>query len=212
MIPAFFLFFTTNGQDGINLDEISSDIEKSNVGIMEMFSFTISAGSGSLNNSNFSNVTLGELNISYKHTDRISFGFATMGDLSGCPIGYTNSEGNYVTYDNDNDDADDVDDDEIEGEDDGEDCDADELSNIMATATYHLSDKVPVFIEAAAGYSFASNAPAISAYVGYNQKIITKLGILGGVRFSNVFIQKPADAVQFSSFNIRLEVGATWNF
>jgi len=50
---------------------------------------------------------LGELNISYKMSDRIPFGLSTMGDLSGCPLGYTNSEGQYVAIDDDGQDSND---------------------------------------------------------------------------------------------------------
>jgi len=36
-----------------------------------------------------------------------------------------------------------------DGDEDGdEDCDDDELTNIMATATYYLSEKIPVFVQA----------------------------------------------------------------
>lgn len=113
-----------------------------------------------------------------------------------------------MAIDDDCQDSNDDMDDQVEDED----CDDDELTNIMATATYYLSEKIPVFVQASAGYSFGSNTPAISAFVGYNKNILTDLGVVGGVRFSNVFINKPIDAVSFSSYNIRTEIGLTWNF
>ena len=212
---AFFLCLSAYSQDALELDEVNLDIEKSQVGqILEMFSFTLSTGSGSINNNQTSSITLGDMNISYKLKDRLTLGLSTMGNLSGCPQGYTNAEGQYVpvTDDDNDDDVDDVDEMEEEDNDEDEDCDEDELSNLMGTATYRLSEKIPVFIQAAAGYSFESGAPAISAFVGYNKELFSEIGVLGGVRFSNVFINKPVDAASFSSYNIRAELGITWNF
>jgi len=197
-------------QEGVGLDALNSSIDKSKAGqILDMLTFSASAGSGSINNNQFSNVALGELNISYR-LNNISVGVSTMGNLSGCTTGYTNAEGEFVSMDDEDVDMDDDGEDSDDGEND--DCDADEISNVMATVSYKLSDKVPVFVQFAGGYSFDSSAPAISVFVGYNQELFSRLGIVGGFRASNVFIAKPIDAVNFSSYNFRAELGLSWNF
>ncbi len=83
----------------------------------------------------------------------------------------------------------------------------------MGSITFKFSKKVPFFVQAAGGYSFGSNAPAYSAMIGYNQKIFKGLGIIGGIRFSDVLHQKPVDAVNMApSSGIRAELGLSWNF
>ena len=84
---------------------------------------------------------------------------------------------------------------------------------LMGIFTYKISEKVPFFVQAAAGYSFGSKAPAISAMIGYNQKIFKGLGIIGGIRYSDILRSKPADAVSMApSSGIRAELGLSLNF
>ena len=209
-----FISINCYPQDGVELSELSKDMDQSKVSqLMDMLSFTMSGGTGSINNSKISNLGLGELNLSYKFDDKIVIGLGTMGNLSGCPSGYTNAEGQFVSFD-DEDDMDDMDDEDedVDDESEDEDCDADEFSNLMATARIQLSKKIPVHVQIAAGYSFESSAPSVSAFVGYSKNVFKAWAIQGGVRFSNVFIQAPTGATDFSSYNIRGELGINWNF
>ena len=176
------------------------------------FSVTATAASPSVNFKEMSNSTLkkshgismGELNIMYKLNSRISFGIGTIGSLGLCNSGYYNAEGAFVPFTYDDDDDNEQDDDDGCGE---------FGDNLMGTFTYKISEKVPFFVQAAAGYSFGSNAPAYSAMIGYNQKIYKGLGIVGGIRYSDVLHQKPAEAVSMApSSGIRAELGLSLNF
>ena len=193
------------------------------------FSVTATAASPSVNFKEMSNSTLkkshgismGELNIMYKLNSRISFGIGTVGSLGLCNSGYYNAEGAFVpfTYDDDDNEQDDDDDDEPNDDDDDNEQEDDDDGcgefgdNLMGTFTYKISEKVPFFVQAAAGYSFGSNAPAYSAMIGYNQKIYKGLGIVGGIRYSDILHQKPAEAVSMApSSGIRAELGLSLNF
>lgn len=197
--------------------------------LLSHFSITATAASPSINFKELNNSTLkkshgismGELNIMYKINSRMSIGVGTVTSPGLCHSGYYNAEGAFVPFsyddddDNEQDDDDDGpedDDDELEDDDDDDDC-GEFGDNIMGTFTFKISEKVPFFVQAAGGYSFGSNAPAYSAMIGYDQKIFKGLGILGGVRFSDVLHKKPADAVKMaSSSGFRAELGLSWNF
>ncbi len=177
-------------------------------------------------------VSLSDLNISYKMTSRFSFGISTMNNLGNCRSGYVNGEGAVVAFHSDDDDDDDefhddddeyeIDDDDDEEEfeeedgdddDDDDDCDEAELDNLLGTVTFKISEKFPFFIQAAGGYSFGNNAPVYSTMIGYNQRIFAGLGIVGGIRFSDVLYKKPADAVSLTPSNgFKAELGLSWNF
>lgn len=173
------------------------------------------ATQGKLSLRDFSNVNLGELNISYKLNNRLSFGLSNMSNLSNPTSGYYTAENTFVPFCLDDDDDAEMDDDlEMDDdENDDNDCDDDEFGqNLMGTATFGLSEKIPFFIQVAGGYSFAANAPAYSTVVGYNQKIVGGLGIQAGIRFSDILYKKPVEAVSLSpSHSIRFELGVNWN-
>lgn len=174
---------------------------------------------GKINFKKLSQVSLSNLNISYKMNPRLSLGVSSMNNLSNSTGGYYNAENQFFTFCDDDDDGiedDDMEMDDDDGEDENEDgdCDDDEFGqNLMGTATYVLSDKLPFFVQAAGGYSLSGKAPAYSAMIGYNQKIFAGLGIMAGVRFSDVLHKKPADAVKTTSTaGIKAELGLSWNF
>lgn len=194
------------------------------VNSLNKFSFTATTGTpsfstkelNSLNLNKISSVSLADLNISYKMNSRFSFGISMMGNLGNCTSGFYNQEGAFTTFgdDDDEDDDDEIDDDDDEIDDDDDDeCDDDDLGNLMGSATFKLSDKFPLFVQASGGYSFGNNAPAYTAMIGYHQKIFAGFGILGGIRFSDVLYKKPADAVSVtSSSGFKAELGLSWNF
>jgi hypothetical protein len=208
-------------QQNIN-DAVESPKNSKVANTLSKFSVTATAATPSVNFKEMNNATLkkakgismGELSINYKMNSRISFGLGTMGSLGLCFSGYYNAEGNFVPFSSDDDDENDTED--GDGDDDAEDDDDDcgEFGdNIMGTFTFKLSEKIPFFVQAAGGYSFGSNAPAYSAMIGYNQKVFKGLGIVGGIRFSDVLYQKPADAVKMApSSGLRAELGLSWNF
>ncbi|MDA0194486.1 MAG: hypothetical protein O2887_05745 [Bacteroidetes bacterium] len=150
--------------------------------------------------------------------------------MGSCSEGYYNSEGLYIKFDDDDDDDDDQFEDEFEGEfedgiadfddddiedeheDDGECEDGFGVQNVMATVTYKVSENLPVLVQVAGGYSVGMDAPAISAFVGYNQKIWSNLGVTGGVRYSTVFNKVPFDAVNYTRSGFKAELGISWNF
>lgn len=177
---------------------------------------------GKVNFKKLSQLSLSNLNISYKVNPRLSLGISSMNNLSNSTGGYYNAENQFFTFCNDDEDDDDgiedddmeIDDDDIEHEDEDGDCGDDEFGqNLMGTATFILSDKLPFFVQAAGGYSLSGNAPAYSAMVGYNQKVFAGLGIMAGIRFSDVLHKKPADAVKrTSTAGIKAELGLSWNF
>ena len=83
----------------------------------------------------------------------------------------------------------------------------------MGGVTFKLSEKLPFFVQAAAGYSFGSKAPAYTAMIGYNQKIFAGFGIMAGVRYSDVLHQLPVGAESVvSPAGLKVELGASWNF
>lgn len=205
------------------------------------FSFTASAGTVSLAPNDLKNlslrqVTLGDLNISYKVNPRFSFGLSSIGSLGNCTSGYYNAEGKLIPFqryeieledlfekedDHDDDtehesedddlDDDDNDDDEHDDEDD-DDCEEAGV-NIIGTATFILSEKVPFFVQAGAGYSFTDKAIAYTAFWGYSQKIFAGFGIQAGIRYSDVLRQKPVDAISVNpSSGLKAELGLNWNF
>lgn len=181
--------------------------------LLDQLSFTTSIGTPSFAINNFGAVsgkTLGqisvaELNLSWKISDKMSLGLSGMGALGNCSEGYYNAEGKFVELEDD-DDMDEIEDENEDGE-----CE-DDLTNVLATFTYKFSDRIPIFIQAAAGYSVDKNAPAYSAMVGYYQKIFSELGITAGFRFSDVLQKKPSDAVNFTTKGLKAELGVSWNF
>ena len=192
------------------------------------FSVTATAATPSVNFKEMNNsslkkatgISMGELNIAYKLNPRMSFGVSTIGSLGLCNSGYYNQEGAFVpfSYDDDNDDGPDDDDNEPDDGNDNEMDDNDDScgefgDNVMGTFTFKISEKIPFFVQAAGGYSFGSNAPAISAMIGYNQRIFKGLGIVGGIRYSDVFYKKPDEAMSMGpSSGIRAELGLSFNF
>lgn len=194
------------------------------------FSISATAGTPSfstkelstLNLKKMSSLSLADLNISYKMNSRVSFGINMLGSLGNCSSGYYNQEGTFVAfmhddYGDDGDDDDDDDLDELDDDDDDDDhddeCDDDEIGNLLGSVTFKLSEKFPLFVQAAGGYSFGSKAPAYSAMLGYNQKIFAGLGIIGGIRFSDVFYKKPVEAKTLApSSGLKAELGLSWNF
>ncbi len=220
----------TTSADLSNAGEETTPLSKAS-NILNKFSVTASAGSSAfalnnLNQVNLKGINIGELNISYRLNRRFSFGVSTMGSLSTSAAGYYNAENTFVSFCDDDDDDDDdddeiddddeMDDDDEDDDDEDEDCDDDEIEfgqNLMGTVTFKLSEKLPLFIQAGGGYSFAGNAPAYTAMIGYNQRIFSGFGILAGVRFSDVLRQAPKDAIKtVSPAGLKAELGLTWNF
>lgn len=170
-------------------------------------------------------ISLGELSIAYKMTERLSFGLGTMGSLNNGSNGYYNAENQFISlcdddddhdepHDDDDHDMDDHDDMHDDDDDDDDDCDEDDIGqNLMGSVTFVLSDKFPLFVQAAAGYSFADRAPAYTTMIGYHQKLFAGFGIRAGIRMSDVLHQKPIDAVKLASpMGIKAELGMSWNF
>lgn len=200
---------------------------------MAKFSVTATAGTPSfaynaLNTSKAGDLlkpNLGELTIAYKMTPRLSFGISTMSGLNNRSAGYFDQENQFTPFcmEDDDDDEhdeehedDDLDDDDIEEEheDDDDDCDEGEFGDaIMGSATYKLSEKFPLFVQGAGGYSIIDGAPAYSAMIGYNQKIFAGFGIIAGVRYSDVLHKTPVLAKEIiSPAGLKVELGASWNF
>ena len=167
----------------------------------------------------FKQINLGELGISYRLNSRFSVGLITMGSLGNCDAGYLNDESGFVSFADELDDDDDMDDpddpDDIDDDNDvDDDCGEDELGrNVMGTFTFVLSERLPLFIQGAAGYTFSKKAPAYSALVGYRQQLFAGLQLRGGFRYSDVLYSKPAGATSlFHTSAIRPEIGLVWNF
>lgn len=187
------------------------------------FAVTATAGTPSfatsdLKNVSLKNVSLGQLTISYKMNPKLSFGISTMGSLSSAKGGYYNAENKFFSFCDDDDDLDDdpnelPDTDMVEDHDD-DGCDEDGIGqNLLGTVTYTLSSKLPFFVQAGGGYTFAGKAPAYTAMVGYNQKLFAGFGVIAGVRFSDVLYQKPASAIRTTSgAGLKAELGLSWNF
>ncbi len=166
-----------------------------------------------LNLKKVSSLSLADLNISYKMNDRLSFGVSVLGKLGNCSSGYYNQEGGFVAFVHDDDDDDDDEYDDDEYDDDDECDDDDEMGNLLGSITYKFSEKFPLFVQAAGGYSFESKAPAYSLLLGYNQKLVAGLGIVGGIRFSDILYKKPIDAKSVTnSSGLKAELGLSWNF
>ena len=164
-----------------------------------------------------SKINFSELNISYKLNRRFSFGVSMMRNLGNCSTTFTTAEGQVFKFDGDDDDEydeyDDDDDHDEYDDDDDDDCGEDEFGNLMATVKYTVSDKFPVFVEAAVGYSLNNSVPVYTTLVGYNQKIVAGVGIVVGVRYSDILYKMPIDAVSMSSSHgFKAELGLTWNF
>lgn len=228
LLFANLTLFAQQNTDGVV--EASNTAKSSKfTSFLSNFSVTATAASPSVNFKEMNNSTLkkstgismGELNIAYKLNPKISFGVSSMGSLGLCNSGYYNQEGAFVpfSYDDDDDEHDDDDNEPDDDNDDNENDDDDDDGcgefgdNLMGTFTYKISEKIPFFVQAAGGYSFGSNAPAFSAMIGYNQRIFKWLGIVGGIRYSDVFYQKPAEAVSMApSSGIRAELGLSLNF
>ena len=200
--------------------------------ISQKLQFVFSAGStssplGQIKARNFTQPSLGQLGISYRLNERISIGISTMGSLGNCSGGYLTNEGTFISFsqhmddDGPNEELDDMDDPDDDMDDDMDDdfdeCgdfdDLEEFENVLATFTYVFSEDLPIFIQGAAGYSFSQGAPAYTALLGYNQKLFSGLGLIGGVRFSDVLHKLPQNAVEISpSSGFRAELGLSWNF
>lgn len=152
------------------------------------------------------NISVAEINLSRKINEKMSFGLSLMSALGNSKEGYYTTDGNYVEWDDgryeiedDEDEADEID-------------DEDEPDNIMGTFTYKISEKVPFFIQAAAGYAIEKNAPAYSAMLGYDQPLFAALGLRVGVRYSDVLQKKPDNVPDFTTRGLKAEVGLSWNF
>lgn len=185
------------------------------------YSFSLATTSYGFNNSTqsgWSNIGIGELNVSYKINPKMSVGLGLVSGLGNCNAGFYNEEGSFVPFDDDDDDEgeneehfdDDDDDDDQNGNND--DCQND-LDNIMATFNYKLSEKLPFFIQTSVGYAISKDAPAYSILLGYNQSLFSSLGLFAGVRYSDILYRKPKGAVSLSGTNgIKAELGVSWNF
>lgn len=230
MKKLFFLNYVMFFALIVNAQDIQDESKNANnslgtlaKGLYHHLSFSVTGGTPSLSLDalkaasfkEIGNVSIGELNLSYRINNQFSVGVSWMAALGNCNSGYY-TEGNqfvaFVADENDDhkDGHHDGDDDEIDEEDDG--CD-DELGNVMGTVTFKFPEGVPFFVQAAGGYSLNYNAPAYSAMVGYYHKIVAGLGIVGGVRFSDVLHQLPADGVRLATTSgIKAEIGLNWNF
>lgn len=184
-----------NGISASKLSQILSDL-----------SFTSSLGAPA-----FNSVSLGEINVSYKLNSRISVGFSAMGSVGDCVEGYTNAEGQFVHIDDDQEDTDhDMDNDEDDGE---ESCDGEDVENLMGTATIKFSDKIPLFVQISGGLSVGNKRPVYSALIGYSHELFSNLGIMAGLRYSDILHKIPTDAVTLvSSSGFKAEIGINWNF
>ena len=194
--------------------------EEASKSFFDQLSFTLKSGTPSIpmsdlgsSGKHLSNIGIAEIGTAFKANSNFSFGISAMGGLGNCAEGYYDNEGVFIEFEDDDiDDDDDMDDDGGEDDGDEDECDGDEPESLMATATYTISENIPVFVQASAGYNFDSSAPAYSILVGYNQQIFSQLSISGGFRFSEVLINVPSDAQEFSRSGLKAEVGLHWNF
>lgn len=225
LLTFLVLGFGLQAQDVGNINSASKGkllkLSPKMMNTLNKFSVTASMGTpsfstkeiGNLNFKKLSNVSISELNLAYKVNNRISIGIGMVGNLGNCNSGYTTAEGTFMPFHSDDDDDDDHDDDDDDDDYDDDECDDDELGNLMGNITYKLSDKFPLFIQASGGYAFGSNAPAYSAMIGYNQKIFAGIGIIAGIRYSDVLYKKPVDAISVTpSHGLKAEIGLSWNF
>lgn len=182
--------------------------------------------------------TLSSIALSYKFTRKFSMGISYMDNIGNSKAGYLNKDGVYEFLsdqndqlgdemesdedDNGNDEGEEGDDDEGEEDDAGNDDNGEDGNNnqfenesmaVMLTANYKFSNKVPFFIHAAGGYSFAHMKPAYSVMLGYNQVIFKGLGIYAGVRYSDSSFDTPTGATDISpSDGFKVELGVSYNF
>ena len=222
----------------IGQDATVPTLAKKGVGkVFQKITISTSAASGMLDPttlqttplSSLLNISLGDIQVNYKLSNRFSFGLATSGNFGNCTEGYTNAEGvftQYATYSSgldldldfddlfefDDDDDDDYghsghhnddDDDDDDYDDDDDDCGGCGQGfgqNILGSFQFQLSDKVPVFVRVNAGYSVTHRAPIYSAFIGYHQKIFSGLGLVGGFQVNDVVrLNTPADALNQTS-------------
>ena len=159
---------------------------------------TATAGTGYYhgNFSDLKHLSLGELSVQYRTGKRFSLGLGMLGSFI-CDKTVLDPEGNPTEYEPDHhnghdphepDDVNDVSDDMDDPDDidDYDHCDDDFGENIMGILTYRLSDQVPFFVRAAAGYSFNSRSPAYSFMFGYNQKLFGGLALTAGIRYNDI--------------------------
>ncbi|MGB0931119.1 MAG: hypothetical protein ACPGVB_10105 [Chitinophagales bacterium] len=128
-----------------------------------------------------SDVAISQVSFGYKLNDRVSIGLGT-NSLGNCKSGYYNTEGQFVSLNEDDDDEhedmddDDEDEDEMEDDDDDDECEVEDFgNNILGNITYHLTNNL--FVQAAGGYAFNSKAPVYTAMVGYKYNLACGLGI-----------------------------------
>ena len=192
--------------------------------LLQNFSFTATGGTPSFSMDGlktssiqeFGQISVADLNLSYRINSRFSVGVSLMNALGNCNSGYYTEGDQFVAFVTDEDD--DHHQDEWEDDDDAEDedeceCGDDELGNVMGTVTFKFPEGIPLFIQAAGGYSLNYHAPAFSAMAGYYHQIISGLGVVGGIRFSDILHQLPPDGVRLApTSGIKAEIGLSWNF
>lgn len=219
MKKIFLLFLVLTGF-GLQAQEATEVTPNRMSDLFSRFSITATAGTSGLDVSNLSNIStnqlteigLSEMTIAYKVNPRFSLGVSTMNNLSNGNAGYYDAENQFFSFCDDDDDLDDDDDGEDHDDDDDE-CDDDFGGNLLGSATFKLSEKLPFFIQAAGGYSLNANAPVYTAKIGYAQKIVAGFGVSAGIRFSDVLYNKPATAVTTTNSSaLKAELGINWNF
>jgi len=192
--------------------------------LMHKFSVTATAGTGYYRNSfsDLGKLSLGELNIQYKASPLFSFGIGTMGAIQN-DLSYFNKEGVLLSNCNDGEDGiendegndpNDIDNIQEENQDgDQNGCDDEGEfgfgDNLMGNFTFHLPGNLPFFIQAASGYSLRSQTPVYSVMAGYNQKLFAGLGIMAGIRYSDIISSKNYVS---KTNGIKAELGLSWNF
>ena len=158
-------------------------------------------------------VSLGEINIAYKLSPRWSVGLSSMSQLVSNQAGYFNEEGQFFSFCSEDEDEDDDMDEDGDEDDDMEDDDCDDLDALLGSLTFRLSEQLPFFIQAASGYSFAGRSLAYSTMIGYHQKVVGNVGIMAGIRYSDVLYKKPIEAVSTTATSgVRIDLGLSWNF
>lgn len=187
---------------------------------LEHLSVTATVGTGTYQGEfkDLKSLSLGSFAVDYKVNSRFSFGLTTIAGMDCGQKFITNDEGVVTFIENEDDDDDD---DEFEDESD-EDNDFEDLfedifeddcgtfgDNIIGTVTYHLSEKVPFFVQAGAGYTFRSNVPTTTIMLGYNQKLFAGLGITAGVRYNQLIASKNTFK---NTSGLKAELGLSWGF
>ncbi|HHH55036.1 MAG TPA: hypothetical protein ENK91_15340 [Bacteroidetes bacterium] len=196
---------------------------------VKKFNFIIGMGTNSINQGDFSNISGDDLEpsfaivgLGYKFSSKFSVGAAYLNNLGNSKGSYTDKSGTKIYFEGDNiddqkEDIDETQDEENEDMDTEDDMDNTEIGNeaipVVLTINYKFSDKFPMFLQAAGGYSFGQNKPVYSALLGYNQKIFKGLGVYAGIRYSNAQVKIPSDATNISPFDgMKFEIGSTCNF